>query len=63
VIHQGERERLAEERRELLHELAGLPRHSRLRPGLEHRLVKITTRLMLFGRAVDVVMPERADLA
>ena len=63
VIHQGERERLADERRELLAELSVLPRHSRLRPGLEHRLVKITARLMAFDGAVDVVMKHRADFS
>lgn len=63
VIHQGERERLADERKELLDELAILPRHSRLRPGLEHRLVKVTARLLSFGQVIDVVMPDRADLS
>lgn len=63
LMHFGERERLVEERRELLADLAKLPRHSRLRPGLEYRMVKVTSRLLQFDQAVDVAIPHRADLA
>lgn len=63
LTHFGERERLTDERMELVAELKKLPRNSRLRPGLEYRLVKITSRLLLLNQAVDVVMPNRADLA
>jgi hypothetical protein len=62
-MHFGERERLVEERRELHADLARLPKNSRLRPGLEYRMVKVTSRLLQFDQAVDVVMHHRADLA
>lgn len=62
LMHFGERERLTDERVELIAELEELPKNSRLRPGLEYRLVKITSRLLVLNQAVDVVMPNRADL-
>lgn len=62
LIHLGERERLVEERVELLQDLERLPAHSRLRPGLEYRLFKVTSRLLTFAPVRDVPMRQRADL-
>ncbi|MGL5447465.1 MAG: hypothetical protein ACRDBL_09165 [Rhabdaerophilum sp.] len=62
LIHLGERERLAEERVELLQDLQRLPANSRLRPGLEYRLVKVTSRLLVFEPVRDVPVRPRADL-
>lgn len=61
LMHLGERERLAEERAELLEDLKNLPTQSRLRAGLEYRLVKVTSRLLVFAPVRDVPIRQRAD--
>jgi hypothetical protein len=63
LAYAGERERLAEERGELLAALKRLPPRSRLRAGLEYRLVKVTTRLIATEGAIVVPGSNRADFA
>lgn len=45
----GEREALCAEHRSLKADLRNLPPRSHLRPGLEYRLRRVTTRLMQIG--------------
>lgn len=63
LAYAGERERLAEERGELIADLKRLPPRSRLRAGLEYRLAKVTARLLATEGAVIIPGTTRADLA
>lgn len=60
--YDGERERLTAEYRDIKRELDSLPPKSRLRAGLEHRIRKITTRMLMIGDAAPLQPVKRADL-
>lgn len=63
LAYAGERERLVDERNDLLLEIKGLPPASRCRAGLEHRLRRVTTRLLALGKApAPVPGTDRKDL-
>lgn len=49
LAYAGERDALVSERQSLMADLETLPPGSRLRPGVEYRLRRVTTRLMQIG--------------
>ena len=63
LVYAGEREWLAFERDELSRKLATLPPGSRLRPGIEHVLMRVTSRLLVIGAPSEPVPGlDRKDL-